>query len=84
MKTPHLVQYQGSKRMIAPKIIEFFPEKIDRLDGIYTAKNLWPRYSFTIFMYLPSFYLFSPPKPNLVRKSFPTRCAPHAPPPEGF
>ena len=31
MKTPHLVQYQGSKRMIAPKIIEFFPEKIDRL-----------------------------------------------------
>lgn len=31
MKVPHLVQYQGSKRMIAPEIIKFFPEKIDRL-----------------------------------------------------
>lgn len=27
MKTPHLVQYQGSKRMIAPEIIKFFSEK---------------------------------------------------------
>ncbi|MBQ3664627.1 MAG: DNA adenine methylase [Lachnospiraceae bacterium] len=31
MKVPHLVQYQGSKRIIAPKIIKYFPKKIDRL-----------------------------------------------------
>ena len=31
MKVPHLVQYQGSKRVIAPEIIKFFPDKIDRL-----------------------------------------------------
>lgn len=31
MKVPHLVQYQGSKRIIAPKIIEFFPSSFDRL-----------------------------------------------------
>lgn len=31
MKVPHLVQYQGSKRIIAPEIIKFFPDKIDRL-----------------------------------------------------
>ena len=31
MKAPHLVQYQGSKRIIAPEIIKFFPDKIDRL-----------------------------------------------------
>ncbi|MEY8516558.1 Dam family site-specific DNA-(adenine-N6)-methyltransferase [Lachnospiraceae bacterium 29-84] len=31
MKAPHLVQYQGSKRLIAPEIIKFFPDKIDRL-----------------------------------------------------
>lgn len=31
MKAPHLVQYQGSKRMIAPEIIKFFPDKIERL-----------------------------------------------------
>lgn len=31
MKVPHLVQYQGSKRAIAHEVINFFPEKIDRL-----------------------------------------------------
>ena len=31
MKIPHLVQYQGSKRVIAPEIIRFFPEKFERL-----------------------------------------------------
>lgn len=31
MKVPHLVQYQGSKRIIAPEIIKFFPNKINRL-----------------------------------------------------
>lgn len=31
MKTPHLVQYQGSKRIIAPEIIKFFPTSFDRL-----------------------------------------------------
>lgn len=31
MKTPHLVQYQGSKRIIAPEIVKFFPTTIDRL-----------------------------------------------------
>lgn len=31
MKVPHLVQYQGGKRIIAPEIIKFFPDKIDRL-----------------------------------------------------
>jgi DNA adenine methylase len=31
MKVPHLVQYQGSKRIIAPEIIKFFPRKVDRL-----------------------------------------------------
>ncbi len=31
MKIPHLVQYQGSKRIIAPEIIKFFPASFDRL-----------------------------------------------------
>lgn len=31
MKVPHLVQYQGSKRIIAPKIIKYFPTTFDRL-----------------------------------------------------
>ena len=31
MKVPHLVQYQGSKRVIAPEIVCFFPNKFDRL-----------------------------------------------------
>lgn len=31
MATPHLVQYQGSKRNIAPQIIQYFPNKINRL-----------------------------------------------------
>lgn len=30
-KTPHLVQYQGSKRNLAPEILRYFPNKIDRL-----------------------------------------------------
>lgn len=31
MKVPHLVQYQGSKRIIAPEIIKFFPNQSNRL-----------------------------------------------------
>lgn len=31
MKVPHLVQYQGSKRTIAPEIIRFFPDGMNRL-----------------------------------------------------
>lgn len=31
MKVPHLVQYQGSKRIIAPEILRFFPNQIERL-----------------------------------------------------
>ena len=31
MATPHLVQYQGSKRNIASQIIKYFPKKINRL-----------------------------------------------------
>ncbi len=30
MKIPHLVQYQGSKRNLASKIIQFFPKKFNR------------------------------------------------------
>lgn len=30
-KVPHLVQYQGSKRILAPEIIRYFPEDIDTL-----------------------------------------------------
>ena len=30
-KTPHLVQYQGSKRVIAPEIVKYFPTSFDRL-----------------------------------------------------
>ena len=28
---PHLMQYQGSKRIIAPKILKYFPNNINRL-----------------------------------------------------
>ena len=31
MRVPHLVQYQGSKRTIAPEIIKYFPMKFNRL-----------------------------------------------------
>ena len=31
MATPHLVQYQGSKRIIAPEILQYFPDKVDRI-----------------------------------------------------
>ncbi|MEY8535506.1 DNA adenine methylase [Blautia pseudococcoides] len=45
---PHLVQYQGSKRSLAPKIAEYFPERFNRFIepfsgtaamSIYTALN---------------------------------------------
>lgn len=29
--TPHIVQYQGSKRILAPQILQYMPQKIDRL-----------------------------------------------------
>lgn len=31
VRAPHLVQYQGSKRNLAPEILRYFPSKIDRL-----------------------------------------------------
>jgi len=30
-RTPHIVQYQGSKRLLAPQILQYMPYKIDRL-----------------------------------------------------
>ena len=30
-KTPHIVQYQGSKRVLAPQIIQYMPNKFNRL-----------------------------------------------------
>lgn len=30
-RTPHLVQYQGSKRLLAPEIVRYFPDDIDTL-----------------------------------------------------
>ena len=30
-KTPHIVQYQGSKRLLAPQIIQYMPSKFNRL-----------------------------------------------------
>ena len=30
-KTPHLVQYQGSKRKLAPQILQYMPDRFDRL-----------------------------------------------------
>ena len=30
-RTPHIVQYQGSKRNLAPQILRFFPRKFNRL-----------------------------------------------------
>jgi len=30
-KTPHIVQYQGSKRILAPQILQYMPYKFDRL-----------------------------------------------------
>ena len=30
-KIPHIVQYQGSKRMLAPQILEYMPKRINRL-----------------------------------------------------
>ena len=31
MAVPHLVQYQGSKRIIAPEILQYFPTNVNRL-----------------------------------------------------
>ena len=31
MQTPHIVQYQGSKRKLAPEIVRYFPTQITRL-----------------------------------------------------
>jgi len=30
-KIPHIVQYQGSKRLLAPQILKYMPKKFDRL-----------------------------------------------------
>lgn len=30
-KVPHIVQYQGSKRILAPQILQYMPDKFDRL-----------------------------------------------------
>lgn len=29
--TPHIVQYQGSKRILAPQILQYMPQKFNRL-----------------------------------------------------
>lgn len=29
--TPHIVQYQGSKRNLAPLILQYFPQRFNRL-----------------------------------------------------
>ena len=31
MRTPHPIQYQGSKRNLAPAILKYFPEKVERI-----------------------------------------------------
>lgn len=36
-KPPHLVQYQGSKRTLARQILQFFPNKIDRLVELFVG-----------------------------------------------
>ena len=30
-KIPHIVQYQGSKRLLAPQILQYMPRKFNRL-----------------------------------------------------
>ena len=30
-KNPHIVQYQGSKRLLAPQILQYMPSKFNRL-----------------------------------------------------
>ena len=30
-KIPHIVQYQGSKRILAPQILQYMPNKFNRL-----------------------------------------------------
>ena len=30
-KTPHIVQYQGSKRILAPRIMQYMPKYFNRL-----------------------------------------------------
>lgn len=30
-KIPHIVQYQGSKRVLAPQILQYMPERFNRL-----------------------------------------------------
>ena len=30
-KTPHIVQYQGSKRKLAPQILQYMPKRFNRL-----------------------------------------------------
>ena len=30
-KTPHIVQYQGSKRILAPQILQYMPHRFSRL-----------------------------------------------------
>lgn len=30
-KVPHIVQYQGSKRILAPQILQYMPQKFNRL-----------------------------------------------------
>ena len=30
-KSPHIVQYQGSKRILAPQILQYMPKKFNRL-----------------------------------------------------
>lgn len=51
MKIPHLVQYQGSKRALAPQIIQHFPRKFKRLfepfAGIATISIACAYYEYT-------------------------------------
>lgn len=30
-KVPHIVQYQGSKRILAPQILQYMPNRFNRL-----------------------------------------------------
>ena len=33
-KAPHIVQYQGSKRILAPQILQFMPNRFNSIIGV--------------------------------------------------
>jgi len=66
LKVPHPIQYQGSKRGLAPIILRYLPIKMGRLvEPFADAASAWfsVHVAFLLYMLTPLFFI-TPPQPH--------------------